>query len=337
MRRALKTLPLTLAVLFALGGCGSDGGGDGGPEPAGSAGFPLTVQNCGERVTLDDVPQRVVLLGLDAVPLVDAVGALDRVVALTGKLDEGVYSEATEAKLKKIPRIDEGQDASGTVQVSREVVVAQKPDLVIGFEPEGTGITRRSLAESGIPLVVLPSFCPDPADIPKAPSFDDVEREIEDYGRLFDAEDEAKAAAAAVRTRLRSVETSSLGASGRTVATLFVFPDDTPPSAYGASSMSHAVTNAAGLTNVFGDVEERVFDLSFERILAKDPDLLILVTGAEGGSPEAVKKRFTELPGAKRLTAVRNQDILVQPFALTNLPTPLAVRGLENVAKAFAE
>lgn len=334
--RAARVL-LVLVLAFGLVACGAQDGTQGASE-AGRGGEgaadhePITIENCGEEVTIEAPPERVVLLGLDSVPLLDAVGALDRVVARSGAIPDGVYGKGTVETLERIPRIDEGEDASGTVQVSLEAVVAEQPDLVIGYEPEGTGITRDALARAGIPLIVIPAFCPDPDHIPANPGFDDLYGEVDLYGRLFDAEDEAAATVADIRDRFASVKRSFQSSSGRTAATLYVSPG-APPSAYGRSSMSHALMDAAGLTDVFGDVNKRVFEVNPEELFARDPDGLMLVHGE--GDPETVKNEFLALPGAESLTAVREDDILVQPFALTNLPTPLAVEGLENIAREF--
>lgn len=328
---------LALLLAFGLVACGTRDGtqraSEAGRDGEGAADHePITIENCGEEVTIEAPPERVVLLGLDSVPLLDAVGALDRVVARSGAIPDGVYGKETVETLEGSPRIDEGEDSSGTVRVSLEAVIAEQPDLVIGYEPEGTGITRDALARAGIPLIAIPAFCPDPDQIPANPGFDDVYGQVEFYGRLFDAEDEAAETVVDLRGRVASVERSFQSSSGRAAATLYVSPG-APPSAYGRSSMSHALMDAAGLTDVFGDVDERVFEVNPEELFARDPDVLILVHGED--DPETVENEFLALPGAESLTAVREGDVLVQPFALTNLPTPLAVEGLENTAREF--
>lgn len=97
--------------------------------------------------------------------------------------------------------------------------------------------------------------------------------------------------------------------------------------------MAQAQMETVGLTNVFSDVDQRVFEASFEEILAKDPDVVILLY--VDGDPEALENALRALPGADRITAVRNDDILVQRFRMTGPPTPLSVDGLENIAREF--
>jgi iron complex transport system substrate-binding protein len=95
--------------------------------------------------------------------------------------------------------------------------------------------------------------------------------------------------------------------------------------------MSDTQLETVGQTNVFADVNERYYDLSTEEIIARDPDVLILLHVE--GEPEAVKRTFLANPGVDRMKAVRNDDILVLRFEFTDPPTPLSVEGLERIAK----
>lgn len=217
------------------------------------------------------------------------------------------------------------------MQVSLEAVIDQRPDLVIGYEPEGSGITAEALATAGIPLLVIPAFCSDPAEVPPDPGFDDVYAAVEFYGRLFGTENTDQTVSA-LRDRVTAVEQISANDPQRTAATLFVYADGTPPSAYGTASISHAQMQTAGLTNVFGDLDKRNVEVSFEEIINRDPDAVILLYVSSGGDPAQIRESFLAVPGAKNLTAVRNEDLLVLPFQLTDPPTPLSVDGLEAIA-----
>lgn len=96
--------------------------------------------------------------------------------------------------------------------------------------------------------------------------------------------------------------------------------------------MVNAQMKAAGLTNVYGDVDKRAIETSFEEILGRDPDVLIVLTVAD---PQAAKDALLSIPGAGTLAAVRDNRILVMKFDYMDPPTPLSVEGLEKVAEAF--
>ncbi len=209
-----------------------------------------------------------------------------------------------------------------------EAVIEAQPDLVIGFELGA--VTQESLAGVGIRFFVLPEFCTDPADQPVRPDFDLLYEQIDLFGRIFDADD-TEATVAELRNRVDAVAAAAQGEPERTAATLSPLPP--PISAYGSRSIAHTQMEAAGFRNVFEDIDERRFEPSFEEVINRDPDVIVLIY--INVEPEEIKQMFLSLPGAQNLTAVRNDDILVQPFQLTGPTNPLIAEGLENLQKAF--
>ncbi|MGQ0572589.1 MAG: ABC transporter substrate-binding protein [Pseudonocardia sp.] len=323
--------PIALALLgTVLAGCAAA------PAPADTAADPVTFENCGRELSIAAPPERVVLLGANAVPLLGAVGVLDKVVARAGEAPLEIYDPATRTAVERIPVFGAGEEAdgTGTVQVSLEAVIAERPDLVIGYEPEGSGITVQTLGAAGIPLMIIPAFCPDPATVPTDPDFDDVYATVELYGRIFGRP--AADAVEGLRQRVAAVAAVAAPAQPqRTGATLFVKADGTSFSAYGTSSMSHAQLGALGVRNVFGDVDKRVFEVSFEEVIARNPDVLLLLH-VRSTDPELPRRSLLAAPGADSIAAVRTGAVVVLPFELTDPPTPLSVDGLERLRRELA-
>ena len=295
-------------------------------RPAG-AGFPVTVQNCGVDVTFDAPPQRIALLESAPVTILHALGVLDRAVLRAGAFPEEYYDAETNAAIAGVESLGADLDDSGHLQISQEAILARQPELVLGL-PDG--ITRESLAESGINALVQPVYCPEGVD---ATTFDDVYEQIETYGRIFDRTTEAEELVADLRERMTAVEKSVAGRPERTAAVLFPTVGGGSGYAYGNRSMAHPQLEAAGFTNVFGDVDDRVFEVTTEQLIAADPEVLVLLY--VDGDPDDVKNAVLALPGADTLRAVRNDDILVQLFNFTEPPTPLSMDGLERIADRF--
>lgn len=285
---------------------------------------PTTVENCGAEVAFDQPPERVILLESAPVSVLAALGVLDSVVLRAGAFPEEYYDDDTTALIQDISSLGDDIDESGHLEISQEVVIAENPDLVMGL-PDG--ITRESLASVDIPALVHPVYCPDGV----APaSFDDVYDQVTTYGRIFDRQAEAEDVVASLRERVETVEAETADAPERTAAVLFPTVGGGTTYAYGSHSMADPQLAAAGFTNVFGDVEERVFEVATETLVDKDPDVLILLH--VDGDPAAVRAAVRDLPGADSVTAVRQDDILVQLFNFTEPPTPLSVEGLERIA-----
>ncbi|MFI7080269.1 ABC transporter substrate-binding protein [Micromonospora sp. NPDC049903] len=313
------------ACVLLVAGCG---GAADGPTEAGP-GYPVTVTNCGVDVTFDAPPQRVVLLKSAAVPYLHALGVLDRATARAGQYPKEYYDAETQAELDRIPLLTDKTDTSGHLQISKEVVISQEPDLVLG---EVDNLSRDTLEAVDIPLLEEPAMCPDSTAVP---SFDDIYRQMETYGRVFGRQAEATTAVTALKDRMTKVQAEAGDSSGRTAAVLYPTVGGGTTYAYGTGSMAHPQLEAAGFRNVFGDVKDRVFEVTVEELLGRNPDVLILLYG--DGDPRAVEQGLTGLPGAQQLNAVRNGQVMTQLFNFTEPPTPLSIDGLERIVQRFRE
>lgn len=317
-----------LALTAACGsGGGPAGGSDGGPGQDTPASFePVTVTNCGAEVVFEQPPERMLLLKSAPVTYLQAIGVLDRVVARAGQYPEAYYDDETLAALQEIPLLTDRTDSSGHLQISREEVIGQEPDLVMGLVDN---LPRDVLGSVGIPVLEEPALCPGAEE---EPSFDDVGEQLRTYGEVFGEQDRAEEAAAALEQRVADLEERAADGS-TTAAVLYPTVGGGTTYAYGTRSMAHPQLESAGLDNVFGDVEERVFEVTLEELLGRDPDVLVLLYG--DGDPADVEAALTGLPGAEQLTAVREDQVMTQLFNFTEPPSPLAVDGLELIVDRF--
>ncbi|MCO8269284.1 ABC transporter substrate-binding protein [Actinoplanes sp. TRM 88003] len=319
----MKKIAVLSAVLLVAAGCGA--ADDGAAADAGS-GYPLTVKNCGVDVTFDKAPERTVLLKSAAVPYLQDLGVLDRVTARAGQYPKEYYDEATLAALDKIPLLTDKTDTSGHLQISKEVVISQQPDLVFG---EVDNLSRDTLAAVDIPLLEEPAMCPDNTT---APTFDDIYAQLTSYGKVFDRPNEAATAVKALQERMAKINAPK---SGRTAAVLYPTVGGGVTYAYGSASMADPQLKAAGFENVFGESKERVFEVTLEELLGRNPDVLILLYG--DGDPAKVEQAVTSLPGAEKLKAVQNKQVMTQLFNFTEPPSPLSIDGLERIVERFKQ
>ena len=321
----LTALASAAALVVTLAACGSDSDD---ATPAASGSYPVTVENCGEKVTFDEKPERGVLLKPAAVPYLHELGVLgDVVTARAGAYPREYYDDETWAELESIPMLSDELDASGHLQISKEVVLAERPDIVFG---EADNLTRDTLGATGISLIEEPGLCPQP---PSDPSFDDIYEQLRVYGRIFDRADEAEAAVERLEQRLDEVLARVDPDEDRTAAVLYPTVGGGTPYAYGSSSMAQPQLEAAGFTNVFADTSERVFEVTLEELVGRDPDVLILLHS--DGDPADVEAAITTMNGAQALTAVREGAILTQLFNFSEPPSPLAIDGLERIVEHF--
>lgn len=334
MSRRHTLIAVLACGAMALAACGGDGPSDETDGEAATGGegtvtYPITVSNCDEDVTFDAAPQRVVVLSRPEIfDILHSLGVADTVVSRAGAFPSGYFDADELAVVEALPSLGDDLDASGHLQISQEAILDTDADLVIGRPP---GIDQAGLEAEGIPLLDQPGNCPaGPGDT----GFEDIYDQVEMYGEIFDRTAAAGEVVADLADRIAAVETSSgdVGA-GRDVAVLYPTVGGGTTYAYGNLSMSHEQVTAAGFTNVFADTEERVFEVTVEELIARDPDVLILLYS--DGEPGPVADAVRNLPGADDITAVRDDAVLTQLFALSEYASPLVVDGLERIVEEF--
>ena len=318
-RSRAAALALILTTTVPVTACGTDdrdADGTGEPSLAASAGFPLTLDNCGFDVTLESAPQRIVTIKSSTTELLLALGLEDRLVGaafLDGPIAPEYGGDAADVPVlaDKVP----GQEA----------VLGTGADLVYAgwesnFAPDGAG-DRAALRTMGVATYVSPSACKAPGYQPDPLTFDTVFEEITEAGRLLGAPDAAAALVAEQRAALASVTPDD---SGRT-ALWYSSGDDIPyvGAGIGAPQM---IMDAVGLTNVAADVHDTWTPMGWEEIVEADPDVIVLVDAAWNTAASKIELLEAN-PATAGLSAVRGRRYIEIPF-------PASEAGVRNVAAA---
>lgn len=320
--RRVRAAALLSAVALLAAACGDSAGGGDAETRADEGHYPVTVDNCGDEVTIEAEPTDVVMLKSAMVPFLTSVGVLDHVTAKAGAYPKGYYEDDVESRVAEIESLTDRTDTAGHLLISKEAVVEREPDLVLGHTEN---LTRETLLEVGIPSLEASGLCT--KGLPE-PGFEQVYDEIEMYGQVFNREEEAADAVADLKERVAEV-TATVTKGERTGAVLYPTVGGGTTYAYGSASMPDPMLEAAGIDNVFGDQDERVFEVTLEKLLEEDPDVLLLLHS--DGDPAEVEQALTDLPGASKLTAVRNDQVHTELFNFAEPGSPLVVDGLERL------
>ena len=313
---ALGALPLAALLLSACasGSTASPAAeSDASSTGAAASAYPLTLDNCGTEATFEAPPQRVVTIKSSTLELLLALGLEDRIVG-TAFTDGPVPDEFADAA--------SGLESLSDKVPSQEVTLAAEPDLVFaGWESnltaEGAG-DRDTLARLGVASYVAPAACKGEDYMPNPLTFDEVFREFEEAGAIFDVPDAAAALVATQRAELEAIEPSDAGFT----ALWYSSGDDTPyvGAGIGAPQM---IMEAAGLDNVAADVEDTWTSMGWEAIVAADPDVIVLVDAAWNTAEQKIA-HLESNPATAALPAVQQQRYLVVDF-------PATEAGVRNV------
>lgn len=288
--------------------------------------YPVQIENCGSAVTIEAEPQRIFSVNNDDIPLLHALGILDRVVARTSEPLEGVYSDEVMEILADIPVISKERTATGGSIVTLESVLAQEPDLVLAPE---NAVDRLLLEQSGVPLYSAPAYCADAASRPSVASYDLVYDQVRNFGEIFGMTDLADEKVAELQEDVAAIGASLSGDHGTGIAIYVSATGILSP--YGAGSMNTPIFEAAGLENVYKDEPQRVFDASLEDILGRNPETVVLLYGH--GTADDVINAFNAVSGVQALSAVQNDRVVALQFPFTDPPTPLSVQGAAELAE----
>ena len=277
------------------------------PSATPVAEFPVTITDDeGTSVVLDAEPQTIVSLTPAATETLFALGLGDRVV---GKAQDVFNFPPEAASIPEVAVYD---------AVDVEQVVGLEPDLVIAG---GNFFTKREaidrLRDLGIPVVVL-----------YAPDIETVSTDIETLGAATGSREEASAITARIADELAAV--------GDAVAELpkprVFYELDATGAIYGPaddSFLAEMIRLAGGDPVTTGSPDK--YDIPVERLVAEDPEVILLADAPFGVKPEDVAKR----PGWSAITAVRNGDVRPIDDSTVTRPGPRLFLGLALLAQTI--
>jgi iron complex transport system substrate-binding protein len=320
VRNAVRIGAIAAGMAVWAGGAGSAVG-------LAATKYPLKVNNCGRTVTMQHAPKRILTDGSNAVNMVVAAGGVKRIAARAGEY--GAPLSAAARGIRSVPII------SKTNTVTAEQVVGQHIDLLI-IRPNdaGAGLVDK-LSAAGITTLYPAAACSQLKPPSKAATdyFNFVYADLRLYGRLFSKPKTAGRTVAELFRRVQAFKANKLRA--KTAAEIQIFGG--VPYGSGSGTMADTQIRKLGLRNVFGN-QKPSFTVSVERLVALNPDVLILQQGfgeGKNGHPKTLavaKAEFLALPGVKAMRAARTGSIVGVPTSEIQ-PDPLALNGMQTIAR----
>lgn len=315
-RAALVGVAAGAVATVVLTGCSADDdpAEAGQTEAAATAGefTPVTVDNCGTEVSIDSPPERVVTIKSTATEMMLALGLADRLVGTA--FSDGPLPDDYAGDLDDVPVLSDNVPG-------QEALLDVEPDFVYGGWESNFGADtagdRSSLADFGIATYVSPAACQEPEYQPDPMTFDELFAEIREVASFFGATERADELIAEQQALLDQVE-----APGDGLTALWYSSGEDAPFVGGDIGAPAMMMRELGVENIFADVDATWSNVSWEQVIDRDPDVIVLVDAAWNTADSKIE-RLEGNPATAALPAVAEQRYLRLPF-------PAAEAGVRN-------
>ncbi|MEV7489548.1 ABC transporter substrate-binding protein [Streptomyces anulatus] len=319
-RRTPALIAAAVLLPLALTACSSSDGvttATGDKAAAKSDGFPYTVKNCGVTTTFKAPPKRVVTMNQHVTEIMLELGLKKSLVG-TAYLDDQVLPKYAE-DYASVPVIAKEYP-------SYEQVLAANPDFVYGGYGSaftaGDGRSREALKKSGIESRLNTESCTK-GDQP----MDTLYEEIREVGRTFGVTDRAEAWIK--QAKADNAATAKKLADLKPVSVFVYDSGDKTAFTAGGEGIGNELIERAGGTNVFADLDKPFGDASWENVVARKPEAIVIYDyGAT--TVEQKKKRLLTDPALADVPAIKNKRFAVMPLsdAVLGVRVPAAVDKL---------
>lgn len=312
------------------------------PESSAAAqSFPVTVTDCnGTPTTITEAPSKVVTANLAALELVIRLGRADRVVGTGWAAGAAALPEEIRSAAQSVPPLSK----SG---IPKEVLLTSGANAYIDAFGSmqmmgGDTPTEQDYANAGINHIFLSSSaCA--ATLPgKRTDLDAVYTDIVTIGGVLDATDAADDLVNQMKKKLADTASSHPDRPDR--PTVFYYsPDNTMQgmTTVGGKQIANAIYELAGARNVFADDATSMRPVSWEDVIAADPDYIQIATRNKATPAEqaaAYNDAIAALradPRARDLRAVREGKFIDLGAEETTLPGIANADAVAVIANAI--
>lgn len=287
---------------------------------------PVTMNNCGFEVTFNEAPKAAITLNQGATEVMLALGLEDKMVG-TAYLDDKVADRWQQA-YEKVPVLAEKYP-------TKEAFLSAKPDFSYAsyssaFTAEAVG-TREELKSENIGSYLSPFGCPEGVD--KAPgNMESAWAEAAEVARIFGVEDRATELRESQQKALDEIKAKAVAKDKK----IFWYDSgDKEPFVGAGTGSPQIVIDTLGGINIFKDVEGNWATGSWEKVVAGEPDLIV-VADASWSTAQSKIDYMKADPVLSQMKAVKEDAFLTVPFSETTAGLRL-VDGAERLAGQLAQ
>ncbi|MGL6106448.1 ABC transporter substrate-binding protein [Romboutsia sp.] len=257
------------------------------------------------EVKVEKPSEKAVTLSQFMTEMLLALGLEDRMVG-TALLDNPILPEYKKA-YEKIPELKIAEGHS----ISKEAFMATGADFVSGWDMSITEQTTGApdeLIQNGITPFACKSLAGDAT----------VETVYEDFmllGKIFGVEDKATEVVNKMKSDIKAVQDKLGQVKDEDRVKMMVYDAGENDAIAVGSGLPNNLISLAGGNNIFSDQKEAYVQVSWESIVSKNPEVIIVTDYMAGSKPEEKIEFLKNHPALKNVDAIKNNRIYVVGLA----------------------
>ncbi|MDE5412153.1 ABC transporter substrate-binding protein [Alkalihalobacterium chitinilyticum] len=276
------------------------------------------IENNEQLLMFTEAPKRAVTLNQHVTEVMLALG-LEEFMVGTAYLDDAVLPEFKEA-YESIPVLSDRYP-------SQEVFLAEEPDFAYAgwgsaFREDNIG-TVEQLKEFGVNAYLHESSSK------VGPTIDDIYSDILNVARIFNVEERGAQLIASMEEELSKIQKNIPQITEK--KKVFVFDSgDTAPFTVAQNFLNSLIT-LAGAENIFSEIDKNWAEVSWEEVVDRDPEVIIIVDYGETTAEEK-KETLLRHPALEDVTGIKNENFIVIPLSAVaeGIRAPYALEILVN-------
>ncbi|WP_416150845.1 ABC transporter substrate-binding protein [Salipaludibacillus sp. HK11] len=262
----------------------------------------VEIENEDRTLVFTEVPQRAVTLNQHVTEVFLALG-LEEYLVGTAYLDDEVLPEFKDT-YEKIPVLSDQYP-------SQEVFLEEEPDFAYAgwtsaFNEDNIG-TVEQLEKFGVNAYLHES-----SSI-IGPGIEDIYQDIRNISEIFNVVERGEKLINEMKTELVNIE-ETIPKDEETVR-VFVFDSgDTAPFTSGQNFLN-SIIMMAGATNIFNDIDSNWGEVSWEEVVERDPEVIVIVDYGET-TAEDKRKQLLNHPALTDVTAIKEEHFIIMPLSV---------------------
>lgn len=251
-----------------------------------------------KEITVTKSPQRAVTLAQFMTETLLALGLEDKMTG-TALLNEEILPEYKGA-YDKIPELQLGE---GQHSISKESFIATEVDFVSGWEQsiaEETTGSLDELVDRGIVPFISSGLSPDA-------TIESVYNDFILLGRIFEVPERAEKVIAKMKAEVKSVTDKTKNIENK--PRVLIYDSGEGEAFVGGSGLPNNLIELAGGENIYKDLGQDYATVSFEDIVQKNPEIIVVTEYYSGITGDEKIKFLKNSPALKDIDAIKNNRI----------------------------